>query len=95
VKTSLMNSFYRIPTIDTFCSKDTHDITLVNRQNTFCEYQSITDVMTNSMDWNAVTNLSEEFIEPSFSVVKSSPQPLVYYLIDSRLAPVSLRIKAA
>lgn len=83
-----MNNFYWIDSIDSFCTPETHNPLLPNRQNEFCNQRSVMEVMENCLDW---TQVSEPvvFAEPAFKIVRPSDKPLVYFLLDTRIMPVN------
>ncbi|ODN06571.1 Calcium-activated chloride channel regulator 4 [Orchesella cincta] len=86
--TSSLMSFHFINSLTRFCDKDTHNKRAPTRQNLYCRFLSVTEVMEQSMDFKAVkvnhTNIRTPIV---YRIVKQVSKPLLYILSDSVFVP--------
>jgi hypothetical protein len=80
-------SYHYLPTFESFCDSETHDISKPTPQNFYCRYKSVMEVMEESFDWKqtVIPNVAKRI---EFKVVKNSPTPLLYILLDSGITDV-------
>ncbi|XP_021958332.2 uncharacterized protein LOC110854228 [Folsomia candida] len=80
-KSSLM-SYHHLPTFEAFCNFETHDRAKPTPQNYYCRYKSVMEVMETTPDWKMVTEQNTAG-RVNFTVVKKSPKPMLYILLDA------------
>lgn len=75
-------SYHHLPTFEAFCNFETHDRAKPTPQNYYCRYKSVMEVMETTPDWKMVTEQNTAG-RVNFTVVKKSPKPMLYILLDA------------
>jgi hypothetical protein len=79
--TSSLMHFHFLPSVNQFCDETNHDPKSPNRQNLFCSYQSVTEVMIQTPDYHKVTQPLSELGVVNFTESSRSLEPLVLYIL--------------
>lgn len=76
-------SFQFVKSLKDFCDETNHDVRAPTRQNFYCQFKSVWEVIRLSPDWNKLEeNSTTERTRIQFKVVKESLKPLLFVLTD-------------
>lgn len=78
--TSLMG-FHWLQNVEHFCDSETHNRRAPNKQNQFCNYKSIWEVIRKSPDFTVHDPL-EIVPRPNLSVVRINKYPVLHLILD-------------
>lgn len=80
--------FHWIESVTEFCDEHNHNVYAQNKQNALCDHKSVWQVIRESPDFIAVTSPRNEVPVTKLKIVKHSPTPLLYILLDRGLIQV-------
>jgi len=81
-KTSLMH-YHWIDSISSFCDENTHNKHAPNKQNLYCWFKSVKQVIGESYDAQMLSDSHENLGRPvKFNIKQAIRNPLLYVLLD-------------
>src|SRR5690348_9568932 len=92
--TSVMN-FQWIDSLTDVCNETTHDKFAPNRQNLYCNFKSVWEVIKESPDFSKINSTPNSSVPPpavEFHFTGQSKLPLLYILLDKGIPYFDVRI---
>ena len=80
---SSLSYFPWLPNIHSFCNESTHNADAPNKQNLYCGYKSVLEVILDSDDRKLVTLPETTLPSMDFQVERENKKPLFYLLVDT------------
>ncbi|ODN06580.1 Calcium-activated chloride channel regulator 4, partial [Orchesella cincta] len=86
--TSSLMGFHFIESIHDFCDSETHNKRAPTRQNLYCRFLSVWEIIRESLDFKKVKVNATNSIAPiNYRILKQTSKPLLYILSDGVFTP--------